>query len=1159
MSTTTPPPHPATPEVSPAEVENLVRTWVQQAASYPAPAQATMLADLLKDQAGLDFTVAFVDRVIRPEDPRAAARELKRLGINPPSFLPRSQRTAVSVGGKLAPHVASPVTKTAQAVMRRMVSHLVLDARDPHLARSISRLRQDGVRLNINLLGEAVLGGREAARRLHGVRELLARDDVDYVSIKVSSIVDHLSLWGAQQTVNKVVETLTPLYTDAASAASPKFINMDMEEYKDLELTLDVFETLLSKPELLRLEAGIVLQAYLPDSLSAMRRLRRFAKHRVAQGGAPIKVRLVKGANLAMERVDAAVHGFELATFASKLESDAQYKRVLFDSLKPEHLAHVRLGVAGHNLFDAAHAHLLATKRGCYNVPGGLEFEMLAGMAPGQARAVRETVGSMLLYVPVVSPKEFDVAVSYLVRRLEENASSENFMSAVFELDRSEHMFTRERERFVQALDLALTLDAPKTHRTQNRLAEQDEGAVALGTSVLPATPGHFVNTPDTDASTAVNQAWAEQVVATVPSCSIAEETADAARVDTIEAVHERIEAAHKAGAAWGHRPASERAEILREAARVLAIHRGDLLALMAHETGKTLEQGDPEVSEAIDFALFYADQAEELARDAEVDFRPRRLTLVTPPWNFPVAIPTGSALAPLAAGSAVLFKPAPQARRCGAFVAELLWKAGIPRDVLTLIDVPENEVGKALISDPRIDQIILTGAYDTAALFASWRPQLRIKAETSGKNSIIVTPQADLDLAAKDVALSAFGHAGQKCSAASLVILVGSVARSRRFAAQLADAVHSLHVGYPDDPTVQVGPVIEPASGKLLEGLTQLGDGERWLAKPRQLDDTGRLWSPGVRGGVQEGSRYHMTEYFGPILGIMHADTLEDAVRIQNGTAYGLTAGLHSLDADEIAWWIQHVEAGNLYVNRGITGAIVQRQPFGGWKRSSIGATAKAGGPNYLVNLTEPVDRDTLRSADQWLADAQHSDREAMATRFVPRDVQNLHGEINVLRYLPVPVIIRAADNADPVRVRRVLHAARMVGAPIALSVATTQQRDALAADLARHEDGSARFVRVEDAQTFAARIATCSEPRVRLIGDDGPVLYEAIARRPEVALYDAEATVSGRVELLVFMREQAVSVTNHRYGNPLPHDIDVAGPSGYSRGVPGHANSLT
>ena len=246
----------------------------------------------------------------------------------------------------------------------------------------------------------------------------------------------------------------------------------------------------------------------------------------------------------------------------------------------------------------------------------------------------------------------------------------------------------------------------------------------------------------------------------------------------------------------------------------------------------------------------------------------------MTPPWNFPVAIPAGGVLAALAAGSGVVLKPAGPPSRCGAVLAEVLWSAGVPEDVLAFVQVDEGTLGRRLVADRRIDRVMLTGAWETARLFRDFRHDLPVLAETSGKNAMVITPSADLDLAVKDLVASAFGHAGQKCSAASLAILVGPVATSKRFLGQLVDAVGSLEVGSPWNPTTRMGPLIEPASGKLLEGLTALGEGEQWLLAPKRLDREGRIWTPGIRTGVRRGSAYHLTEYFGPVLGIMTAPT---------------------------------------------------------------------------------------------------------------------------------------------------------------------------------------------------------------------------------------------------------------------------------------------
>jgi RHH-type proline utilization regulon transcriptional repressor/proline dehydrogenase/delta 1-pyrroline-5-carboxylate dehydrogenase len=451
---------------SATEVTALVRRWLTEAAAIPADVSAQRLAGVLKDPNGLDFTVGFVDGVVRPEDLGVAARNLRALAPRVPAFLPWYLRTAVRLGGLAAPVAPAIAIPIARRVLRGMVGHLIIDATDARLGSAIAKLRShgEGTKLNVNLLGEAVLGEAEAARRLEGTHRLLARNDVDYVSIKVSATVAPHSAWAFDEAVDHIVERLTPLFERAAKATPAKFINLDMEEYKDLDLTMAVFMRILDEPRFHELEAGIVLQAYLPDALSAMMRLQEWASARRAAGGAGVKVRIVKGANLPMEEVEASLHGWPLATWGSKQQSDTNYKRVVNYALHPDRIDNVRIGVAGHNLFDIAFAWLLAQKRG---VTAGLEFEMLLGMAQGQAEAVRREVGSLLLYTPVVHPQEFDVAIAYLIRRLEEGASQQNFMSAVFELSENEALFTRERERFEASL-AELDDSVPPPNRTQN-------------------------------------------------------------------------------------------------------------------------------------------------------------------------------------------------------------------------------------------------------------------------------------------------------------------------------------------------------------------------------------------------------------------------------------------------------------------------------------------------------------------------------------------------------------------------------------------------------------------------------------------------------------------------------------------------------------------
>ncbi|WP_370296536.1 bifunctional proline dehydrogenase/L-glutamate gamma-semialdehyde dehydrogenase [Agromyces sp. LHK192] len=1196
------------------QVTALVRKWLDESAHHPVDPAAQRLAGVLKDPNGLAFTVGFVDGVMRPEDLGVAGRNLADVARLTPKFLPAHLRAAVHAGGAVAPAVPLAVIPIARRVLREMVGHLVLDARPAKLGPAIAKLRAGGNRLNLNLLGEAVLGEHEADLRLKGTYEFLARDDVDYVSIKVSSVVSQLSMWSFDEAVDKVVEKLTPLYRLAARGSmkgQPKFINLDMEEYRDLDLTIAVFRKLLDQREFLGLEAGIVLQTYLPDAVGAIQELTAWAQARRAAGGAPIKVRVVKGANLAMEHVDAAIHDWPLATYSTKQDSDTNYKRLLHWSMTPERTDAVKLGIAGHNLFDVAHAWLTAKERG---VEGAVEFEMLLGMATGQAAAVSKDVGRLLLYTPVVDPSEFEFAIAYLIRRLEENASQENFMSAVFELGSDQGLFERERERYARSVaalegdgDGADAAPAPAPNRVQNRRTEWEDGRLAeafahldapapglehegesltsvvggftrgsLGGPLDPildaesssaggpgATPG-FRNEPDTDPALAANRAWGRRILSQVPVSLLGVETIRGAHVTEAAELQALLERVRETGEAWGRRSGAERAALLHRAGLALAANRDRLIEVMAAETGKTIAEADPEISEAIDFAHYYAERARELDHVQGATFVPSKLTVVTPPWNFPVAIPAGGVLAALAAGSGVVIKPAALAERSGAVMVEALWEAGIPRDLLALVKVGERELGRELVASPLVDRVILTGAYETAQLFRSFREDLPLLAETSGKNAIIVTPSADLDLAASDVVKSAFGHAGQKCSAASLVILVGSVAKSERFRRQLVDAATSMRVGYPQDPTTQVGPIIEPANGKLLHALTELGADEQWLVKPKRLDDSGRLWSPGIRTGVKGGSYFHLTEFFGPVLGIMHAKDLDEAIALQNAVDYGLTAGLHSLDPDELETWLARVEAGNLYVNRGITGAIVQRQPFGGWKKSAVGAGAKAGGPNYLFGLGDWEPDHTVESrslhlrgiekrvaelieasqsslpyeAFEVLRRSALSDEVAWAEEYgVVRDHSGLGVERNLFRYLPLPVTVRIAEAASLVDALRVIAAGLLAKSRIRISTAIELPKGVQAVLAGR----DIQVVREGDAAWLGALASKLETSRIRLVGGDPSTVTAALGGRPDVAVWAHPVTPSGRVELLPFLREQAVSITNHRFGNPTTLSEDV------------------
>ena len=1067
------------------EAVELARQWLTEARAGETRREAAVgdrLHDLVDEPAGVEFAMQYVDRVARHRDNRLAAAQLASLveRSDLPTFLGAFDRTMLRLGARLGPLLPGVVMPLARRRLRQLVGHLLVDADKAHLHRHMAKKKSEAVALNINLLGEAVLGEAEATSRFDRTLDLIADPAVTYVSVKASAIASQIDLWSFDDSLARINDRLRDLYAAAAATSPPTFVNLDMEEYTDLDLTIQAFMTVLDEREFGGLDGGIVLQAYLPESFDALQRVTSWATSRRRRAGGEVKVRLVKGANLAMERVDAAMHGWTQAPFATKAEVDANYKQCLDWALTSANTHAVRIGVASHNLFDVAWAKQLVDHRG---LADRVDFEMLQGMAPAQARVVRTDADGLLLYTPIVAPEDFDVAISYLIRRLEENASGDNFLRHLFSLEPDSPEFEAQADVFRTAVASRRHVDNSPRRRGRN-----------------PTLGGGFDNHPDTDPALPATQKWLCSAREIAPSDCRTSVTSDPREVaDHLK--HGR--GAHKR---WWHLGAEQRRRILWQTADEIDRRRDELLATMASEARKTFAQADPEVSEAIDFARWYGDRAAELEAVDNARFEPLGVVAVVPPWNFPVAIPAGGTFAALAAGNAAILKPAPETPRCAEIIVEAAHAAGVPTDVLQFVRTPDDEAGKTLVVGA--DGVILTGGTDTARLFRSWRPDLPLFAETSGKNALVITPHADIDHAVDDLVKSAFGHSGQKCSAASLAILVGGVADDERFRRQLVDAVESLRLGWPTDPAPNYGPIISTATGKLARALTELDTGESWLVEPRQRDDGGAIWSPGVREGVTENSWFHQTECFGPVLGLMRARDLDHAIRIQNRSAFGLTGGIHSLDDEEIEQWLESVEVGNAYVNRQITGAIVRRQPFGGWKGSSVGLGAKAGGSDYLLQLGRWSDSGP---GESWSDAAARSDETWWSTYYsVTHDPTGLFCEANDLRYVAHPdVVIRATADADAAAVERAVSAARQV-CPDAV-VSTSQ---------------------VEDDHAFERRLPQMRWGRVRLVGS-APRSLRAAAADNEVHLIEEPVTASGRLELRLYLREQSVSRTLHRFGN--------------------------
>ncbi len=1129
--------------------------------------RSAMMARMIGDPNGKKFTMAMADQVLRMIGDRRSARRMSTLideyGV--PKYFSFLDRMAVRFGNVVAGWLPSAVMPRVTSKIRKDSEHVIISAADRKFQRYLEQRRDSGMRVNFNQLGEAVLGDHEADRRLEENMRRLSEPGVDYISVKLSAICSQISLTGYEQTIHEIKPRLRELYRAAIGGANkeqPKFVNLDMEEYRDLHLTVEVFQAILDEAEFESMMAGIVLQAYLPDSFEVLKSLTAWARARHERTGGRIKVRIVKGANLAMEQVDASLHHWPQAPYGSKKESDANFKRMLEFATRPENAQCVQVGIGSHNLFDIALGLLLREQRA---VEKYIEFEMLEGMANAQATEVLRRSGDMLLYAPVVLDAEFEAAVAYLVRRLDENTAPGSFLGCLFSLKEGTPEWDRQVEAFREAVELAQSDQlASVPSRTQDR--NNEVHAVA-------SVSEPFGNAADTDFSLPQNRQWAAEILKSwksrkvdpIPVCigeqqftddlsgvgtdpSRPGETVYQYQMATSGQVDQALDVAVAAQSKWESLGREHRGNVLRKVAVEIAKGRGDAIGSMVFETGKAIAEGDVEVSEAIDFANYYAASLEDPGWFDGTGAKAIGVVVVTPPWNFPFAIPCGGVLAALMAGNSVILKPPHESVLVGWTMVNMLWAAGVPRDVLQFVPAEDGPVGKKLITDPRVAAVVLTGAYQTGKMFQSWRADLRLYAETSGKNCLIVSASADLDLAIKDLVKGAFGHAGQKCSASSLGLIHEEVYSSKKFRQQLVDAASSLKVGFASDPQAVVTPIIREPSEELERGLGSLGVGEKWLLEPKMVDGNPCLWTPGIRLGVKPGSWYHQTECFGPVLGLMSVASFAEALEVQNSSEFGLTGGLHSLDPTEVARWRDQVQVGNAYINRPTTGAIVQRQPFGGWKNSCFGPGSKAGGPNYVslfcdweqssppelrARISPSVGdwiRRTVSESDEQegLVAAAESYQHWWEQEFSKsHDRSQIHGETNEFRYRPVAghfVRLERADQDAKLELCRLALACKIAGVPLHVSCGDGALESCLG-------DFSANWKR-EDISALKARISGVSgNVSMTLIGSAGEAIRE-LANARNLFLFGPVLS-NGRLAMLRLFREQSITETVHRYGN--------------------------
>lgn len=947
----------------------------------------------------------FIDVLPMLHTSEAITRHLHEYFRDVQQHLPRAVRLGLSV--------ATPKSiagrALALAARRNALGHarrFIAGTNSSEVLAAAMRERKLRRAFTLDILGEAVTSEVEADRYLglyigliesiaptvNGWTEVPQIDRSQFaslprvnVSVKLSALDSQFDPVDPVGTTVRVAARLRKLLR--AAHRHQAYVHVDMESYQAKDLTLAIFKQVLGEEEFRgRADVGIVIQCYLKDALADLVSLRDWATHR----GTPVWVRLVKGAYWDYETVHAESLGWDVPVFDQKWQSDATFEAATRFVLLNHDL--LRPALASHNVRSLAHG--IACARHLGLPVNGLELQMLYGMGDQEKQALVDMGYRVRVYMPY---GELIPGMAYLVRRLLENTSNDSFLRASF----TDQVSPRELLR--NPADLGREIQA---RAVPARRPRQIRGTPSLNATGDLAVQDAFRNEPITNFALAASRDNFAAALAQVrqklggsyPLWINAHpvetrETAnsvDPARHDRVVGVvaqaserhaREAVTAAHAALGAWHGLGVQARAELLRQAADVMRGRRFELCAWEVFECGKGWREADGDVCEAIDFCEYYAQQAEHWLTPRHLDvpgeenqfeYLPRGVVAVIAPWNFPLAILTGMTVAALVTGNTVVMKPAEQAPVVAAKLMEIFTSLGLPPGVLNYLPGRGEIAGNALVEHPDVALIAFTGSravglsiHRKAAEQAGVTSALvkRVIAEMGGKNAIIVDEDADVDEAVLGVVKSAFGYQGQKCSACSRVIVLDAIHDA--FLQRLVEATRSLKVGPPEEPATSVGPLIDVDSVARVKEYIAIAraEGREVLAiDVGDLAQQGYYVGPHIFADIPATGRLAQEEVFGPVLAVIRAKDMTQALEIANHTDYALTGGVFSRSPANLDRARREFQVGNLYLNRGITGALVGRQPFGGFKMSGIGS--KAGGQDYLLQFLIPrtITENTLR-----------------------------------------------------------------------------------------------------------------------------------------------------------------------------------------------------
>lgn len=926
----------------------------------------------------------FIDVLPTLRSRESITRHLQEYFDEVNEHLPSAARLALEVSHPESV-LGRALAMTARRNALRMAKRFIAGTEVDEVLQTVARLRKQGFAFTLDLLGEAIISEEEADAYQQAYMKLIVgltptvndwpeirhldRDHLGEiprvnVSIKLSALYSQFNPIDPAGTGAGVKSRLRPLLRSAREHGA--YVHVDMEHHAFKDVTLQIFKDILMEKEFRDFaDVGIVIQAYLPDAERDLQDLFVW----VQQRGTPVWVRLVKGAYWDYETVISRAKGWPIPVYQRKWQSDDNFERQT-EFLMRNH-SWLRPALGSHNLRSLAHG--VAWAKHLEIPPGAFEIQMLYGMGAEQAQLFSELGHRVRVYTPF---GELIPGMAYLVRRLLENTSNDSFLRASF----AENVSIKEllMKPSKQAATQPPPVEKPRVgfqNEPHSDFSRADaraamEQALETVSDKLDEDYPLYIGGKRFDTKATIvsrNPSKKRQIVGTVAS----------ANVDQAEAA---ISAARAAFPRWARTEPGYRAEYLELAASKMRACRFELAAWEVYESGKPWAEADADVAEAIDFCNYYAAEMRRLAVPRQCDvpgeenvyfYRPRGVAVIIAPWNFPLAILTGMTAAALVTGNTVVMKPAEQSPVIAAKLMEIFREAELPDGVVNFLPGVGEEIGPALVESPDVDLIAFTGSQavglgiNERASHTDTQQEMvkRVIAEMGGKNAIIIDDDANLDEAVLGVVTSAFSYAGQKCSACSRAIVVESAYDD--FVRRLLNATRSLKIGPAENPGTFVGPVIDDEARKRIESYIETGKQEAKLAFAGELGELagqGSFVAPHIFVEVSPQARIAQEEIFGPVLAVIKARTFDEAIAIANGTKYALTGGVFSRSPGNLKKAREEFAVGNLYLNRGTTGALVERQPFGGFKMSGIGS--KAGGPDYLLQFVIPVaiSENTLR-----------------------------------------------------------------------------------------------------------------------------------------------------------------------------------------------------